>query len=700
MNADNGNGNGTRRTRAVRSRASIAFATVAVVVTMVLAVVGSQGSGPASEPLGRADTVVLITIPGLRWQDLIATETPVLDGLLGHAATMSVRAAGPRTTPLEGYLTVGAGNRIEAAPSEGADLALVNGRCLPSVLASARQSADDELSGAEPGALGDRLADEGVPTAVHGSVDAIGALMDSDGCVDRYDAQLPASVGPGVTLLELGGLHDTDVAAERTAALASIDARLAAVELPSTALVIVFAPAAPFDRAEVVVVGVRRPGAIDGFGSLVSPTTRRADYVTLPDIAPAVLAASGAPDRDVPESMNGTEMRATTTQAPDRIAHEADLADLGERIVLRDRAVGPVSVVLIVLIVLCAFSALARRHRMARTLAPIVIAYPSVAFALGLVAYHQLPLNFVVVMVTLIATVIASIAVSSMSRFGPWAPVGGLAVLLWVLMVVDICTGGSLQINTPLGYSPSVAGRFQGFGNLAFGLVGASAVCAVAITMHVFGRSGLTGPDSMQPLPVPPVPASWVAATVGLITALAVALPAFGSDVGGTLAIVPTFAVIVPMVAGRRVGWKPLLLTGVAAVVVVAGLAVADLARPASSRTHLGRFLDDLLNGDGGLVVRRKMRANLAILTSSFWSFVLIGAVALLAVAVWRRREALLPVVRARPPLRVFLVGFAVVAFLGFALNDSGLAVPAIMGAVVVPWLVASLVPVVKRAGR
>jgi len=56
--------------------------------------------------------------------------------------------------------------------------------------------------------------------------------------------------------------------------------------------------------------------------------------------------------------------------------------------------------------------------------------------------------------------------------------------------------------------------------------------------------------------------------------------------------------------------------------------------------------------------------------------------------------------VRARPPLRVFLVGFAVVAFLGFALNDSGLAVPAIMGAVVVPWLVASLVPVVKRAGR
>ena len=94
------------------------------------------------------------------------------------------------------------------------------------------------------------------------------------------------------------------------------------------------------------------------------------------------------------------------------------------------------------------------------------------------------------------------------------------------------------------------------------------------------------------------------------------------------------------------------------------------------------------------------MRGNLAILTSSFWSFVLVAVVVLAVVMAWRRREVVLPAVRARPPVRVFLAGFAIVAFLGFALNDSGLAVPAIMLAVAVPWIVASVVPVVQRAGR
>jgi hypothetical protein len=39
----------------------------------------------------------------------------------------------------------------------------------------------------------------------------------------------------------------------------------------------------------------------------------------------------------------------------------------------------------------------------------------------------------------------------------------------------------------------------------------------------------------------------------------------------------------------------------------------------------------------------------------------------------------------------------ATTCLLGFALNDSGIAVPAAMIAVAVPWLVAVLVPVVER---
>lgn len=660
-----------------------------------LAVLGvTRPSGPTSEPLGASGTVLVVSVPGLRWQDLVATDTPALDALLRSTGVLSVRAIGAETSPVEAYLTLGAGNRVSA---DDAGVNLVDGRCIPGVVAEAAASADEELNGAEPGALGDRLAAMGVSTTVHGSPAAIGALMTGDGCVDAYDDAVPTTVGDGVTLVELPGLAATDLAAERAAALTRIDGQLAALAVPDDALVVVVAPYATFERAEVTVVGVRHPasaagaGAATDAGALVSPTTRRADYVTLADVAPAVLGAlerrdDPTADLVLPESMNGTEMRAVSDGVGrEAVAREAHLADLAERVLLRDRAVGPVSVVLVVLIALCAFAALGRRARLARTLAPIVVAYPTVTFACGLVAYHQLPLSFVVVMIPVVSAVLAWVSVGSLAKVGRWAPVGALAALLWLVLVVDVCTGSRLQIHTPLGYTPTVAGRFLGYGNLAFGLVGAAAVVTAVAAMH---------------LARPPVPPSWWAGFVGAVTAVAVAAPAFGSDVGGTLAIVPAFAVMVAMIAGVRLGWRRLLAIGAGTVVVVTAVAFLDLARPADARTHLGRFLDELLHGDGGLVVRRKLRGNLAILTSSFWSFVLIGVLVALAAVVWRRRERVLPVVRRLPELRVFLAGFGTVALLGFALNDSGLAVPSIMLSVAVPWLVASLVPVVARAGR
>ncbi len=663
---------------------------LAVAVVVALALIGfTAGSGPASQSLGRTDTVVIVSVPGLRWQDLVATDTPAIDAYLGAAGLMSVRAIGPETSVLEGHLTLGAGNRVEA---DGDVAEVVDGRCIPGVIESAARSAEDDLNGAEPGALGASLGAAGIATSVFGRPEAVAALMDAEGCVDVYAPLTAAEARPGVvTLIALDGLERTEVAADRASLLLSIDERLAALTIPDGAIAMLVAPSAVADGAEVTVVGVRTDTS-DRPMSLVSPTTRRADYVTLPDIAPAVLAAVGL---DVPDSMNGTEMRTTPTVDGDLGMQHDRLADLAERVELRDRAVGPVSVVLVVLMVLCGVAAIARRARLARMLATIVVAYPTVAFAAGLVAYHQLPLNFVVVMVPVVASVLAAIAVSAASRLGPWAPVGALSALLWLLMVVDVFTGGALQINTPLGYTPTVAGRFQGFGNLSFGLVAASAVVTAVLAMHRKRAA-----PAASAVPAADVPAAWIAAFVGAVTAVAIAAPAFGSDVGGTLAIVPTFTVIVAMIAGRRVGWKPLVVVGAGSVALVGALAALDMSRPASSRTHLGRFLDELLHGDGGLVIRRKMRGNLAILTSSFWSFVLVAVVVLAVVMAWRRREVVLPAVRARPPVRVFLAGFGIVAFLGFALNDSGLAVPAIMLAVAVPWIVASVVPVVQRAGR
>ncbi len=671
---------------------------VAVVVLLVSAVRGfTTGSGPTSTSFGPAETAVIVSIPGLRWQDLVATDTPAIDSYLGRAGVLSVRAIGPETDLLEGYLTLGAGNRVEAA---GVSADLVDGRCVPGVLAAAAQSALDDLNGAEPGALGASLREAGVRTSVRGNADAIAGLMGVDGCVDAYSS-LAASRGvpieSGVTLVELAGLEGTDLSAERSELLERFDAELAQLDVPAAALAMLVAPTAIFDRAEVTVFGVRNDASETRPGSVVSSTTRRADYVTLADVAPAVLAAFGI---EAPDSMNGAEVRGTVDGSGDvdRDAQQWRLADLAERVEFRDRAVGPVSVVMVVLMVLCGVAALGRRPRLARTLAPIVAAYPTVAFTTGLVDYHQLPLNFVVVMVPCVAVVMASVAVSGFGRFGAWAPVGALIVLHWLVQVVDVMSGGHLQINTPLGYTPTIAGRFQGYGNLSFGLVGASAVVVAVMGMHASHRIDATLPTTVAFGATRRV--WWVAAWVGAMTAVAVAAPAYGSDVGGTLAIVPTFAVIVAMMAGYRIGWRRLLVLGAGSVMLVAALGALDLSRPDESRTHLGRFLDDLLHGDGGLVIRRKMRGNLSILTSSFWSYLLIAAVVVGSAVAWRHRPALRSALLARPGLRVFVAGFAMVALLGFGLNDSGIAVPAIMLAIAVPWVVASMIPITRRTVR
>lgn len=690
---------------------------VAGIIVVVLAGVGFTGrSGPGSSPLPRVDRVVLLSVPGLRWQDLTAVETPTLDRWLAASALLSVRAIGPETSLLEGYLTLGSGNRVEVPTGDVDEAALVPSAstsaggptCLPALAAAATRAADDDLNGAVPGALGTALSEGGLRTAVYGGPEAIGALMDEQGCVgdfaalDELGAVAPPGGGADVMLVEYQGLQHTRNAAERTELLGQIDAAAAGLGIegdPDHVAVLVVAPSARDDAAEVTVVGVG-PATPDGgrlrSGRLLSSSTRRAGYVTLTDVAPTVLQLLGVSPSD---DMSGATMATTggtgaaSDEAGELADQIADLADVADRIEFRDRAVGPISVSFVVLIVLCGAAALARRNRLARSLAPVVAAYPAVTFLLGVTPYHRLPLAFFVVITLVIAMFVSVVAVSVLQRVGPWAPTTALSVGLWAILVIDVITGGALQINTPLGYTPTIAGRFQGFGNLAFGLVASAAmvaaVSATQMSTHPPGDVHSTRRD-----------AAWFAAVVGAVTLVAVAAPAFGSDVGGTLALIPAFGLMVMWLDGRRVSWQRGLIAIGVAVAAVGVLALIDRARPEASRTHLGRFLDELLDGDGSLILRRKLRGNIAILTSSFWTLILAGLIVVVGVWCWRRRDWLLASVADRPAVAAFSVGWAVAAALGFALNDSGLVVPAVMLGVAVAWLVSVIVPVSVRQAR
>jgi hypothetical protein len=154
------------------------------------------------------------------------------------------------------------------------------------------------------------------------------------------------------------------------------------------------------------------------------------------------------------------------------------------------------------------------------------------------------------------------------------------------------------------------------------------------------------------------------------------------------------------MLLGRRVTVRTVV--GLVGLLVAAGLAAGfiDLLRPADQRTHIGRFFEKVGNeGWSGFVtvLHRKGTENVDTLKSTGWLFVIVAVVALVAYLWFRRPRRLRPVVTAIPTLRASAVGFAIAAGLGYALNDSGIAIPGLMtsiaGAAVVYLITAEPAP-------
>ena len=146
--------------------------------------------------------------------------------------------------------------------------------------------------------------------------------------------------------------------------------------------------------------------------------------------------------------------------------------------------------------------------------------------------------------------------------------------------------------------------------------------------------------------------------------------------------MVPAYLVAMAVLTGRRIRVRTVVLAGVAVVAVGVLAALADFARPADQRTHLGRLVADVRDdgiGSFTAVVQRKLALNLGSIGTNLLGLVLLLAV-VGAVVVWRRHpDRVRAVLAAVPEWRAASIGFLVLAPLGFALNDSGMTVPGIM---------------------
>ncbi|GAA3443248.1 hypothetical protein [Planomonospora venezuelensis] len=679
---------------------------------------------PAGGPGRRgAARVVVLGVPGLLWSDLDRARTPNLWRLVeaGGSASMSTRAAPPQgrgfICPVEGWLTVSAGQR---AGTPGMACALpspppVSGAGV-SVPGWAELAAFNTGTGYNPvlGQLGRLVTTAGGQVAAVGPGAVLGAA-DTSGKVGRYAESVEqlgdlapyrlvvveagdlarAWIGAGTGE---GGEHASLTGQARREAVASADRQVGAVLdrlPPDTALLVggVSDTASAAHLHVAIAYGPSPGGGPYPRGRLTAASTRQDGLVTLTDLTATALALLGL---DAPTSVVGRAWTAGSPAGGPASALVADLADedLASQVLRQVR--GPFFTAFVtvqILFYLLAAAAIRRGWGGARALTAVrAVATVSGSIAVATFLAQLVPWwTFPVPMAGVVLTILGiACAVAGLALAGPWrahvlGPLTAVAGITSLALLLDVMTGSTLQVNAVTGYEPVTGGRFYGFGNIAFAVYSAGTILALAgIAQWLTGRGrrGL---------------AVAVCVLYGGLAVFADGWPAWGADFGGVPAFLAGVAVFVTLLTGRRVSVAGLGLVGLAGAVLIGAIAVADWSRPAGRRTHLGAFVQQVLDGEAWTVVSRKFGAMVGV-TVGNWSLTLLSLVALAFLFLVLNRPsrwgaaALGRAYASAPALRAGLIGALTCALVGFLMNDSGIAIPAMALTVAVPLTLAACV--------
>ncbi len=694
-----------------------------------------------------ADGIVVVGTGGLHWTDVDRTSTPTLWRMIseGSVASISVRTVNPETCPLDAWLTLSAGRRTLAPQEESAsgdapesddgttaddapedtEPSYVPVDCPPvPEVAPSQAGAEDpsphdvadwssltadpaEHPGAYgvPGTIGERIAEAGTCTTAVGPGAAL-ALADTDGHVERYVpdlAQLDDDelVRCPVTMVDLGELpyEPTD----RRAALDELDDVLHWLvdTVPAGWRVVVAGVSdTPVEQHGLqVVVDWHQGGGPAGW--LVSDSTRRPGIITLADLAATAAQAAGAPVDKLDGSpfVVDAERRMSPVRTVENRRYLTEMTNTIPHLM-------PVFVVVVGLAGAAAVGALLLARRRAHRLASpgarpawpgpvtrrvstavllLAACAPAGAYLAALSRWWgwSAPM-FAATLWSIVATLALALGAWGLSRLlppSPWRLGATTAGLTWLVLTVDGLTGTVLQQGSILGATPTLGARYYGFGNTAFSVYAASAlVLAGALAALLLARGRRRA-------------ALGLAAGVGVVTTVVDGWPAFGADFGGILALVPAFVVLLLGVAGATVTAKRALGAAAATLAVVGVVAVIDWARPGTS-SHLGQFVDRVLDGEAYGVLVSKASGAWATVANPLGALATVAIVALCLALVGPERFRPDPLRRAYetwPLLRPVVTSVVVAAAVGTVLNDSGIVVAGVvllvgLGMLAVSW--------------
>jgi hypothetical protein len=577
--------------------------------------------------------VVLLLVPRSSW----AAMPDRFDGWA--KANMAISTANSARRENDVYLTISKGGRSSGLGTRfGTGPMQLDGDRLTIEAWPRFVSHDDDLRyGGDLGSLGETVRRAGISaTAItQANTSAALTLVDRSGVVERV---IPGGGGLAVAAeVEAGtGL----VVAEMS--LGALPLVLDAVDGTCT---VVASASMPRGRRSL---GAFAASPECGLGNerLVSASTRQPDYVVLADLLPTtlrLLGIGGDPD-DEGSAIRPVAGRRTVDELVDR-SERARVASRSS-VYFTALAVGAA---------LLGLFASVMRERWRRRWGACLLALPGAIVLIQLVPWWRWGALAGVPLAVGTALVIGG-AADALAGRRPRLVVALLASGTAVMLGIDAATGGRLELDSGVANNAIGAGRFAGMGNVPYGFFVAACLLTAGIALERWGRRA-----------VPPL-------VVALGAAVVVdGAPTLGADVGGVLAAVPAYALLLTAWR-RRLPLMRLAMIGASGVVVLAAFAAFDVSRPEGSRTHLGRTLT---NGELGDTIIRRELAALQSFQRSTWCVVLLVALVGLAV-MWDQ----LPRTR---PLQITLAAIGVAALLGTFVNDSGVAVAGGMATVAWP---------------
>ena len=234
--------------------------------------------------------------------------------------------------------------------------------------------------------------------------------------------------------------------------------------------------------------------------------------------------------------------------------------------------------------------------RMVATFAALI---PAMAYFMNLVPWWELgPADTDVAAVSylwlgcllpVILSALAAIVWSALGLNSLLGPLFIISISSLIVGVLDPLIGSPMVLDSIMGLQSTVGGRFFGIDNVMFAVLATGALTLATVAYGLVEERKQPNVSEKSLMVV-------LVVLAGAVIILDSA-PSLGADFGGTMALVPGFAILF-----LKFNRKPLTILSSAmiallTVVVAAIFAYLDWLRPAEERTHLGNFMDTLAQG-------------------------------------------------------------------------------------------------------